>query len=62
MIAMKGAPASYPMHAQHRQLQKYLQFSDVIANEGQHYIDENFKDKIFVGIHLRNGKDWVRIP
>jgi len=56
---MKGAPASIPMATANRPLQKYLQWSDNIVAEGQAYIRRHFPDKKFIGIHLRNGPDWV---
>jgi len=59
VLAMRGAPASFPVQPQHRQLQQHLVFSRRIENEAQKYIDEHFAGKKFVSIHLRNGADWV---
>jgi len=56
---MRGAPAPYPMNPENWPLQKYLKFSKRISDESEGYIDHNFKDQSFVGIHLRNGIDWV---
>ena len=61
VIAMRGAPATYPILERHRHLQRHLVFSEHIEEEAQHYIDSNFPGEKFVGIHLRNGIDWVRI-
>lgn len=58
VMALRGAPASYPMQPENWPLQKYLKFSKRIVDEAQRYIDQNFKDRPFVGIHLRNGPDW----
>ena len=59
VLALKGAPAAYPVTAAHRHLQQYLQVSDYIDGEAQGYIDANFPQTKFIGIHLRNGADWV---
>ena len=59
MLAMRGAPAGFPILAQHRHLQRYLVFSDKIEDEANKYISENFPNEKFIGIHLRNGPDWV---
>jgi len=58
VIALKGAPASFPMHKLHRQYQKYMAWSDSITDEVNHYIKKTFQNEKFVGIHLRNGGDW----
>jgi len=57
---MRGAPASFPVQREHRGLQRHLLFSRRIEDEAQKYIDKHFAGKKFVGIHLRNGADWVR--
>ena len=59
VLAMRGAPASFPVQPEHRQLQRHLVFSRRIEDEAQKYIDRHFAGKKFVGIHLRNGADWV---
>jgi len=56
---MRGAPASFPVQSEHRHLQQHLVFSRRVEDEAQKYIDEHFARKKFVGIHLRNGADWV---
>ena len=56
---MRGAPAGFPISPADRQLQRYLVFSDKIENDANSYISKNFPDQKFVGIHLRNGADWV---
>ena len=60
VIALRGAPAPYPMLSSNRHLQQYLQVSDFIESEAQKFIDENFANQSFIGIHLRNGADWVK--
>ena len=57
---MRGAPAPYPMLAADRPLPRHLVFSDRVQEEALEYIDQHFGGEKFVGIHLRNGVDWVR--
>lgn len=45
----------------HRELQKYLHWSDRMVKDGRRFVDENFPDQKYIGIHLRNGPDWVFI-
>lgn len=59
VLAMRGAPAPYPMARSNRHLQRYLEFSDRVTEEAQKYIDNHFPNERYVGIHLRNGPDWV---
>ena len=60
VIALKGAPAPYPMSPKNWPLQKYVRLSPQITDEADKYINDNFPGEVFVGIHLRNGIDWVR--
>lgn len=59
VVALKGAPAKFPMKPEHHDLQQYLQWSDDIRLQAQSYIDQYFRGEKYVGIHLRNGPDWV---
>ncbi|KAK3599884.1 hypothetical protein CHS0354_022457 [Potamilus streckersoni] len=59
VLALKGAPAAFPVQEENRDLQRYLQWSDTIKGEAEKYINQNFPNQTFVGIHLRNGLDWV---
>lgn len=58
VLALKGAPAPFPMEEQNVPLQKYLQWSDNIEKEVNKYIQELFNGEKFIGLHLRNGVDW----
>ncbi len=58
VIALKGAPASYPMVAQDRKNQKYMIWSDSILEQANDYIRKTFNSEQFIAIHLRNGLDW----
>ncbi|RNA29388.1 GDP-fucose O-fucosyltransferase 1 [Brachionus plicatilis] len=59
VLAFRGAPASYPVKKQDRPNQKYLVWSNKIDEETQYLIKKYFNEEKFVGIHLRNGIDWL---
>jgi peptide-O-fucosyltransferase len=59
VIALKGAPATYPILKSDRSNQKYLKWSKEIDKQVDDIINENFRNEKFIGIHLRNGQDWV---
>jgi len=59
VLAFRGAPASYPALVEHQVFQQYLQFSDRVTAEASKYLKEHFEGQPYVGIHLRNGPDWV---
>lgn len=60
VIAFTGAPASFPVQEENRDLQKYLIWSDHIQQQAKHFIKNNLPKGSFIGIHLRNGIDWIR--
>ncbi|CAF0739221.1 unnamed protein product [Adineta ricciae] len=60
VIALKGAPASFPMDAKHRYLQKYMNWSDVIIDEVRRHQGVLFNNQSYIGIHLRNDLDWQK--
>ena len=59
VLAFIGAPAAYPVSKKNRHIQKYIEWSSEVATKSQQFIDNNIKFP-FIGIHLRNGIDWVR--
>ncbi|XP_055384488.1 GDP-fucose protein O-fucosyltransferase 1 [Condylostylus longicornis] len=60
VLAFTGAPASFPVQMENRKLQKYVVWSDEIQEKAKKFIKENLPKGAFIGIHLRNGIDWVR--
>lgn len=58
-MALRGAPASFPVKERHVSLHQYLKWSNAIEQQAQKYIDDTFHGESFVGVHLRNGQDWV---
>jgi hypothetical protein len=62
MLSFTGAPAPFPVRADDRHLQKYLQWSENIASAARAFIDTHLNggsDSGFIGISLRNDLDWV---
>ncbi|KAL4706014.1 hypothetical protein ACJJTC_014236 [Scirpophaga incertulas] len=60
VLAFTGAPASFPVQKENVLLHKYLKWSDDIANKSKQFIKKNMSGGAFIGIHLRNGHDWVK--
>nr|XP_023011964.1 GDP-fucose protein O-fucosyltransferase 1 [Leptinotarsa decemlineata] len=60
VLAFTGAPASFPVQEENKHLQKYLRWSDLVEDEAHSFITNVLPRGAFVGIHLRNGIDWVR--
>lgn len=61
VLAFTGAPGAFPVQEKNVHLQKYLKWSDAINDEAQAFIDKFKTDPAdkFIGIHLRNGIDFV---
>lgn len=57
---LEGAPGSFPVQLKNRPLHKYLFWNDLILSEAKNYIKNQLPKGAFIGIHLRNGIDWVR--
>ena len=49
VIALKGAPASFPMEARYRHLQKYMNWSDAILHEVHEQQKKLFDNKSYIG-------------
>ncbi|KAI8427791.1 hypothetical protein MSG28_002197 [Choristoneura fumiferana] len=60
VLAFTGAPASFPVQGENRHLHKYMQWSDHIASSARQFIKKNMSGGGFLGVHLRNGQDWIR--
>ncbi|KAH9360045.1 hypothetical protein HPB48_001619 [Haemaphysalis longicornis] len=59
VLAFVGAPANFPVQQENLALQAHLSWSDAVLNRARHFIRTSLRAP-FVGIHLRNGIDWVR--
>jgi peptide-O-fucosyltransferase len=60
VIAFTGAPAAFPVQHENVHLQKYLQWSDKIDKKANEFIKNALPKGAFIGVHLRNGIDWIR--
>jgi len=59
VLAFTGAPASFPVQPVNKPLQKCLNWNNDILNKAKAFIKKTLPRGAFVGIHLRNGIDWV---
>ena len=60
VLAFTGAPATFPIQGENRNLHKYLAWSDEIQSQAKDFIKNTLPKGAFIGIHLRNGIDWIR--
>ncbi|XP_072765380.1 GDP-fucose protein O-fucosyltransferase 1 [Anoplolepis gracilipes] len=60
VLAFTGAPGSFPVQLENKHLQKCLNWNDDMLDKAKEFIKEKLPKGAFVGIHLRNGIDWVR--
>ncbi|KAL7670336.1 hypothetical protein ACOME3_005273 [Neoechinorhynchus agilis] len=58
VIAFVGAPAPFPIAQQNIHLQRYLDWSKSIREEGEEFIGNI--NQPYIGLHLRNGSDFIR--
>ena len=61
VMAFTGAPAAFPVQEKDVGLHKYLLWSDNINGKADKFIEENFGKEPFLGLHFRNGVDWVSV-
>lgn len=60
VLAFTGAPASFPVQNENRYLQEYLKWNHKYRSLASDFIKNTLPKGAFIGIHLRNGIDWVR--
>ncbi|XP_063696236.1 GDP-fucose protein O-fucosyltransferase 1 [Culicoides brevitarsis] len=60
VLAFTGAPASFPVQDENRHLHEFLKWSDAIEQKAKDFIAKSLPKGAFIGIHLRNGMDWVK--
>lgn len=58
MLAFVGPPSAFPVEEQNVPLQEYLIWQDDIEKRSKDFITSLPKGP-FIGIHIRNGADWV---
>lgn len=59
VLAFACAPGSFPVQLENRDLQRYLLWSKDIDSKAEKFIKADLPKGGFIGIHLRNGIDWV---
>ena len=62
VIALMGAPGAFPVEEKNRWLQKFVRWSPAVENMAKEFVNSVLKKEPFVGIHLRNGIDFVSFP
>uniref|UniRef100_A0A1I8NLW7 GDP-fucose protein O-fucosyltransferase 1 n=1 Tax=Stomoxys calcitrans TaxID=35570 RepID=A0A1I8NLW7_STOCA len=60
VLAFTGAPASFPVQKENRELHAYLKWNQKYRDAAAKFIKNTLPKGAFLGIHLRNGIDWVR--
>lgn len=60
VLAFTGAPASFPVQLENKKLQKCVNWNNVMLDKAKTFIKTKLPRGAFIGIHLRNGIDWVR--
>jgi len=59
VLALNGAPANFPVNPEHRSLQRFWKWNNKMQTKRDNYVNSTLT-KPYVGIHMRNGVDWVR--
>ena len=61
VLALTGAPASFPVSEAQLGLQSSLEWTDLWRERGESWLRTNLGRPVpFLGLHLRNGLDWSR--
>eukprot|EP00048_Salpingoeca_helianthica_P022799 m.20423 g.20423 ORF g.20423 m.20423 type:complete len:385 (-) comp7833_c0_seq1:36-1190(-) len=60
VIALRGAPAAFPVEVFHRYLQRYVVWNQERVEIANSYIDTHLA-RPFVAAHARVGSDWVSV-
>jgi hypothetical protein len=59
VLAFVGPPAAFPVAQHNAKLQKYMKWSHNYSTMADDFIQQNIPERPFIGIHLRNGPDFV---
>ncbi|KRZ51466.1 GDP-fucose protein O-fucosyltransferase 1 [Trichinella nativa] len=61
VLAFKGSPGAFPSNPEDHALQKYLVWSPYVQDKADAFISENLRGQPFLGVHLRNNRDWPNV-
>ncbi|XP_038046118.1 GDP-fucose protein O-fucosyltransferase 1-like [Patiria miniata] len=61
VLAFGGAPGSFPVLEENVPLHQYLVWSDKIEKQASDFITKKLPEGPFLGVHMRNGLDWVNV-
>jgi peptide-O-fucosyltransferase len=61
VLAFTGAPAPYPVQKENVQLHQYLKWNEEMYAKSGDFVKNILPKGPFIGIHLRNGVDWVSL-
>ena len=60
VLAFTGAPAAFPVQKENIAIQEFLVWNQDMNKLANEYVQKELPRGPFIGIHLRNGADWVR--
>ena len=60
VLALKGAPAAFPVKKTNRVLQRYLVWNSQMRGWVEDYVQREMSGEPYIAVHLRIGSDWVR--
>jgi len=61
VLAMTGAPASFPVSEEHVSLQSFITWTQDWVDKADQWVKRNMGTGVeYLGLHLRNGGDWTR--
>jgi hypothetical protein len=60
VLEFTNAPGRFPISHRDVHLQKYFQWSEMIEYEVDKFLKEVVGKERFLGVHLRNGADWIQ--
>ncbi|CEF70241.1 GDP-fucose protein O-fucosyltransferase 1 [Strongyloides ratti] len=60
VLAFITAPGDFPINPGNKYVQKFIRWSSKIVTQAKKFIEQNLP-RPFVGIHLRNNVDWIRV-
>lgn len=60
VLAFTGAPAAFPVQKENVELQRFVVWNSGWEERSRRWVVSHLPNGPFLGLHLRNGKDWER--